>query len=197
MWLYSFPVIAYLLGSVSSAIIIARLMGLPDPRECGSKNPGATNILRYGGKTAAVLTLLGDVLKGAVPVLIAQTLTHDTVLLALIGLGAFLGHLFPVYFGFRGGKGVATTLGVWLALSPAVGLAMAATWGVMALAFRYSSLAAIFASVAAPFYVVWFSPAGPYLLTMIVMSAVLIFRHRANIRSLLAGTETRIGKKNC
>jgi glycerol-3-phosphate acyltransferase PlsY len=196
MWLYTFPVFAYLLGSVSSAIIIARLMGLKDPREIGSKNPGATNILRYGGKTAAVLTLVGDALKGAVPVLIAQALTHDVVILALTGLGAFLGHLFPVYFGFRGGKGVATTLGVWLALSPWAGLAMVATWAAIAFVFRYSSLAALTVSVAAPFYVAWFSPGWPYLLAMIVMSATLIFRHRANIRSLLAGTETRIGIKN-
>lgn len=196
MWLYSFPVFAYLLGSVSSAIIIARLMGLPDPREIGSKNPGATNILRYGGKTAAVLTLIGDALKGAVPVLIAQTLTHDTVILALTGMGAFLGHLFPVYFGLRGGKGVATTLGVWLALSPWAGMAMIITWAVIALLFRYSSLAALATFVAAPFYVAWFSPGWPYLLAMIVMSATLIFRHRANIRGLLAGTETRIGIKN-
>jgi len=196
MWLYTFPVFAYLLGSVSSAIIIARLMGLKDPREIGSKNPGATNILRYGGKTAAVLTLVGDALKGAVPVLIAQALTHDVVILALTGLGAFLGHLFPVYFGFRGGKGVATTLGVWLALSPWAGLAMIATWAAIAFVFRYSSLAALTVSVAAPFYVAWFSPGWPYLLAMIVMSATLIFRHRANIRSLLAGTETRIGIKN-
>jgi len=196
MWLYTFPVFAYLLGSVSSAIIIARLMGLKDPREIGSKNPGATNILRYGGKTAAVLTLVGDALKGAVPVLIAQALTHDVVILALTGLGAFLGHLFPVYFSFRGGKGVATTLGVWLALSPWAGLAMVATWAAIAFVFRYSSLAALTVSVVAPFYVAWFSPGWPYLLAMIVMSATLIFRHRANIRSLLAGTETRIGIKN-
>jgi glycerol-3-phosphate acyltransferase PlsY len=196
MWLYTFPVFAYLLGSVSSAIVIARLMGLKDPREIGSKNPGATNILRYGGKTAAVLTLVGDALKGAVPVLIAQALTHDVVILALTGLGAFLGHLFPVYFSFRGGKGVATTLGVWLALSPWAGLAMVATWAAIAFVFRYSSLAALTVSVAAPFYVAWFSPGWPYLLAMIVMSATLIFRHRANIRSLLAGTETRIGIKN-
>ena len=196
MWLYTFPVFAYLLGSVSSAIIIARLMGLKDPREIGSKNPGATNILRYGGKTAAVLTLVGDALKGAVPVLIAQALTHDVVILALTGLGAFLGHLFPVYFSFRGGKGVATTLGVWLALNPWAGLAMVATWAAIAFVFRYSSLAALTVSVAAPFYVAWFSPGWPYLLAMIVMSATLIFRHRANIRSLLAGTETRIGIKN-
>jgi glycerol-3-phosphate acyltransferase PlsY len=196
MWLYTFPVFAYLLGSVSSAIVIARLMGLKDPREIGSKNPGATNILRYGGKTAAVLTLVGDALKGAVPVLIAQALTHDVVILALTGLGAFLGHLFPVYFSFRGGKGVATTLGVWLALSPWAGLAMVATWAAIAFVFRYSSLAALTVSVVAPFYVAWFSPGWPYILAMIVMSATLIFRHRANIRSLLAGTETRIGIKN-
>lgn len=193
MWQFSFPVFAYLLGSVSSAIVIARLMGLPDPREVGSKNPGATNILRYGGKTAAVLTLAGDGLKGVIPVLIAQTLTTDPVIIVLTGCAAFLGHLFPVYFGFRGGKGVATALGVWLALSPWVGLAMIATWAAMALLFRYSSLAALTTSVLAPFYLAWLSPGQPYFLAMIVMSIILIFRHRLNIHSLIAGTETRIG----
>ena len=194
MWLYTFPVFAYLLGSVSSAIIIARLMGLKDPREIGSKNPGATNILRYGGKTAAVLTLVGDALKGAVPVLIAQALTHDVVILALTGLGAFLGHLFPVYFGFRGGKGVATAFGVWLAVSPLVGLLLAGTWLLVAALFRYSSLAALTAALAVPVYVWWLVPGTPYLLAGVAISAALIVRHRSNIRKLLAGKETRIGK---
>ena len=195
MWLYSFPVLAYLLGSISSAVVIARLRGLPDPRSIGSKNPGATNILRYGGKKAAILTLAGDVLKGVVPVLIAHALTADPAIIALTGFGAFLGHLFPVFFGFRGGKGVATALGVWLAINPWVGLALLVTWLAMALLFRYSSLSALTASVAAPFYVAWLSPGPAYLAVMIVMSAILIFRHRSNIRNLIAGTETRIGAK--
>src|SRR3990172_4688816 len=148
-WLYFLPVLAYLLGSISSAVVIARVMGLPDPRETGSKNPGATNILRYGGKTAAALTLAGDVLKGVLPVLIARALTTDAVIITLTGFGAFLGHLYPVFFSFRGGKGVATALGVWLALSPGVGLALLATWVVMAVLFRYSSLSALTTSVIA------------------------------------------------
>jgi len=194
MWLYSLPVLAYLLGSISSAVVIARVMGLPDPRETGSKNPGATNILRYGGKTAAVLTLAGDILKGVIAVLVARALTADAVIITLCGFAAFLGHLFPVFFGFRGGKGVATALGVWFALNPWVGLALLVTWVLMALLFRYSSLAALATSAAAPLYVAWLSPGTPYLATMIVMSAILIFRHRANIRNLIAGTETKIGR---
>jgi len=195
MWFYSFPVLAYLLGSVSSAVVIARLMGLPDPRSIGSKNPGATNILRYGGKKAAILTLAGDILKGVIPVLIARAVTADAAIVALTGFGAFLGHLFPVFFGFRGGKGVATALGVWLAINPWVGLALLVTWLAMALLFRYSSLAALTASVTAPFYVAWLSPGLAYVAAMLAMSAILIFRHRSNIRNLIAGTETKIGAK--
>lgn len=194
MWLYSFPLLAYLIGSVSTAVVIARIMGLQDPREVGSKNPGATNILRYGGKTAAVFTLAGDVLKGVIPVLIARVLTEEAAIIALTGLGAFLGHLFPVFFSFRGGKGVATALGVWLAIHPLVGLALLATWIAMAFLFRYSSLSALTASVLAPLYVAWLSPGVPYLATMVVMSAILIYRHRSNIRNLLAGTEGKIGR---
>jgi glycerol-3-phosphate acyltransferase PlsY len=193
-WLYLLPLLAYLLGSVSSAVVIARIMGLRDPRDVGSGNPGATNILRYGGKAAAILTLAGDILKGVIAVLIARALTTDDVIIALTGFAAFLGHLFPVFFGFRGGKGVATALGVWLALSPWVGLLLIATWVVMAVLFRYSSLSALTAAVAAPLYVAWLAPGMPYLATMIVMSAILIFRHRSNIRNLLAGTETKIGQ---
>ncbi len=194
MCLYLLPLLAYLFGSVSSAIVIARLMGLQDPRDVGSKNPGATNILRYGGKTAAILTLAGDILKGVIPVLIARTLTADAIILALTGFAAFLGHLLPVFHGFKGGKGVATALGVWLALSPWVGLLLLATWVLMAALFRYSSLAGLVASVAAPLYVAWLLPGAPYLTAMIAMSAILIFRHRSNIRKLLAGTETKIGR---
>ena len=194
MWLYLLPLLSYLIGSVSSAVLIARLMGLPDPREVGSKNPGATNILRYGGKTAAILTLAGDLLKGAIAVAIARMLTADANLVTLCGFAAFLGHLFPVYFRFRGGKGVATALGVWLAINPWVGLALIATWVLVAVLFRYSSLSALMASLAAPMYVHWFSPGAPYLAGMIVMSAILIIRHRTNIRNLLNGTEKHIGR---
>ena len=194
MLIYLLPLAAYLFGSISTAVLIARAMGLQDPREVGSRNPGATNILRYGGKTAAVLTLLGDILKGVIPVLIARALTTDAVIITLCGFAAFLGHLFPVFFSFRGGKGVATALGVWFALNPWVGLALLATWVLMALLFRYSSLAALATSALAPLYVAWLSPGTPYLATMIVMSAILIFRHRSNIRNLIAGTETKIGR---
>ena len=194
MWHYFLPVIAYLFGSVSTAVVVARLMDLPDPRETGSKNPGATNILRYGGKTAAALTLAGDVLKGVVPVLIARALTTDAVIITLTGFGAFLGHLYPVFFRFRGGKGVATALGVWLALNPWVGLALLATWVLMALVFRYSSLSGLVASAVAPVYVAWLSPGTPYLATMVVMSAILILRHRSNIRNLIAGKEAKLGR---
>lgn len=193
-WLYLLPLLAYLLGSVSSAVVIARLMGLRDPRDVGSGNPGATNILRYGGKAAATLTLAGDILKGVIAVLMARALTTDDVVIVLSGFAAFLGHLFPVFFGFRGGKGVATALGVWLALSPWVGWLLIATWAVMAVLFRYSSLSGLTAAVTAPLYVAWLAPGMPYLATMIVMSAILIFRHRSNIRNLLAGTETKIGQ---
>jgi glycerol-3-phosphate acyltransferase PlsY len=194
MLIYLLPLAAYLFGSISTAVLIARAMGLQDPREVGSRNPGATNILRYGGKTAAVLTLLGDILKGVIPVLIARVLTTDAVIITLCGFAAFLGHLFPVFFSFRGGKGVATALGVWFALNPWVGLALLATWILMALLFRYSSLAALATSALAPLYVAWLLPGTPYLATMIVMSAILIFRHRSNIRNLIAGTETKIGR---
>jgi glycerol-3-phosphate acyltransferase PlsY len=194
MWLYLLPLLAYLLGSVSSAVVIARLMGLRDPRDVGSGNPGATNILRYGGKGAALLTLAGDILKGVIAVLIARALTTDDIVIVLTGFAAFLGHLFPVFFGFRGGKGVATALGVWLALNLWVGLALIGTWIAMAFLFRYSSLAALTASVMAPLYVAWLSPGAPYLAVMVVMSAILIFRHRSNIRNLLVGAETKIGR---
>ncbi|OGI44844.1 MAG: glycerol-3-phosphate acyltransferase [Candidatus Muproteobacteria bacterium RIFCSPHIGHO2_01_FULL_65_16] len=193
-WPYLLPVAAYLLGSVSSAIVVARLMGLRDPRQVGSRNPGATNILRYGGKVAAVLTLLGDVLKGALAVLAARALTADPGIIALSGFLAFLGHLFPVYFGFRGGKGVATAFGVWLAVSPLVGLLLAGTWLLVAALFRYSSLAALTAALAVPVYVWWLVPGTPYLVAGVAISAALIVRHRSNIRKLLAGKETRIGK---
>ncbi|MEK6771539.1 MAG: glycerol-3-phosphate 1-O-acyltransferase PlsY [Pseudomonadota bacterium] len=193
MILYLLPVAAYLLGSVSSAIVISRALGLTDPRTVGSKNPGATNVLRSGGKLAAALTLAGDILKGVAAVLVARWLSDDTLILAATAGAAFIGHLYPVWHGFKGGKGVATALGVWLALSPWVGVALIATWLGMALVFRYSSLSGIIASVAAPFYVWWLAPEPPYLVAMTLMSLLLLYRHHSNIRSLLAGRELRIG----
>jgi glycerol-3-phosphate acyltransferase PlsY len=185
---------AYLVGSISSAILIARLLNLEDPRNVGSGNPGATNILRYAGKTAAALTLLGDVMKGVIPVVIARSITSDSVVLVLVGLAAFLGHLYPVFFGFRGGKGVATALGVWLGLSPWVALALVLTWLLIAALFRYSSLAALVASLAAPAYVWWILYGQlPYLVASIAMSMLLCWRHRTNIQNLFAGKEGKIG----
>ncbi len=194
MLAYALPALAYLLGSVSTGVIVARVLGLQDPRATGSKNPGATNLLRYGGKAAAALTLAGDLLKGVIAVLITRAVTDDAVILALVGLMVFVGHLWPVFFGFHGGKGVATALGVWLTLSPGVGLALIATWVVMAFLFRYSSLSALTAAVLAPLYVYLLAPPPAYLAMMFTMSALLVFRHLANIRRLLAGTETKIGR---
>lgn len=194
-WLYLLPVMGYFLGSVSSAIVISRLMGLQDPRQVGSGNPGATNVLRYGGKKAAILTLIGDVMKGMIPVLIARLLTEDPLIIALTALAAFVGHLYPVFHGFKGGKGVATALGVFLALNPWIGLMLAGTWLVVAFLTRYSSLSALVASVLAPTYVAWLLPQKPILIMSVAMSALLIARHHSNIRNLLAGKETKIGGK--
>jgi acyl phosphate:glycerol-3-phosphate acyltransferase len=183
---------AYLLGSISSAVVIACIMHLEDPRNVGSKNPGATNILRYGGKTAAALTLLGDLLKGVLAVLITRLVTDEPLLLASVGLLALLGHVYPMFFGFRGGKGVATGLGVWLALSPWVALALVATWLVVAALFRYSSLSALIATVLCPIYVWLILRQWPYVALSIAMGMLLIWRHRSNIEKLLAGKESRI-----
>lgn len=188
------PLVAYLLGSISSAVVVSRALRLPDPRAAGSRNPGATNVLRLGGRKAAMLTLAGDILKGVAPVLAARALTHDERLIALTMLAAFLGHLFPVFFRFKGGKGVATALGALAAASPWVGLALAATWLVMALVFRYSSLAAITGALLAPAYVAWLLPAPAYLYVTAAMSLLLLLRHRSNMRNLMTGKETRIGR---
>lgn len=185
---------AYLLGSISSAVVVARIMHLEDPRNVGSKNPGATNILRYGGKTAAALTLLGDLLKGVVAVVIARLVTDEPLLLASVGLLALLGHVYPVFFGFRGGKGVATGFGVWLALSPWVALALALTWLLAAALFRYSSLSALIATALCPLYVWLLLRQWPYVVLSVAMGALLIWRHRSNIEKLLAGKESRIGQ---
>lgn len=191
---YLLPVFAYLLGSVSSAIVIARLFGLKDPRKVGSGNPGATNILRYGGKKAAALTLLGDVLKGVVPVLLAHALGVEALVLALVMLAAFLGHVFPVFHGFKGGKGVATAFGALIALNLWVGLLLVASWMVVAFVTRYSSLSAITVSVLAPFYVWWLTRSPVLIAATAVMALLLLWRHRDNIRKLIAGTETKIGR---
>lgn len=186
---------AYLLGSLSTAIIVSKLGHIPDPRTQGSGNPGATNMLRLGGKKAAVLTLLGDMLKGLVAISLASMLTVDHTTLALVGIAAFLGHLYPVFFGFRGGKGVATALGVLMGVSWMVGLGAIVTWLFMAKVFRYSSLAALTAAVLSPLYL-WLARPAPALLAMsLLMSALLLWRHRSNIQRLLSGQEDQIARK--
>jgi glycerol-3-phosphate acyltransferase PlsY len=187
----------YLFGSVSTAIIVCKLMGLPDPRTAGSRNPGTTNVARIGGKKAAALTLLGDMLKGLLPVLAAHALEVNSTILAATALAAFLGHLYPVFFGFQGGKGVATALGVTFGLHWPVGLLTAGTWLAMAIVFRYSSLSALTAILLAPAYFYWLWPSMPVIVAMLVLAMVLYWRHRTNIANLMSGKEGRItfGKK--
>lgn len=195
---------AYLLGSLSFAVIVSRVMGLSDPRTFGSKNPGATNVLRSGSKAAAVITLLLDGFKGYLPVALVMGFGHPYGLedgtVALVGLAAFLGHLWPVFFRFEGGKGVATALGVLLGISVWLGLATAATWLIIAVFFRYSSLASLVAAVFAPVYyllvdgVVWYAE-NTIALSIVVMSALLAWRHKENIQRLIAGKESRLGSK--
>lgn len=184
-------VIAYLLGSVSSAILVCKIMGLPDPRSQGSGNPGATNVLRIAGKKLAIFVLIGDVLKGVLAVLLAKMVGVPINLLGWIALAVFLGHLFPIFFGFKGGKGVATAIGGIFVISWPLGLALIATWILMLLVFRYSSLAAIIAALLAPVYGYWLLPAGNYLpITLIAL--LLIIRHHQNIRNLWLGEEDKI-----
>jgi glycerol-3-phosphate acyltransferase PlsY len=191
---YILPFLAYLLGSVSSAIVIARLFRLEDPRQVGSGNPGATNILRYGGKKAAALTLAGDILKGVIPVAAAHALNVDATTLALTMLAVFLGHVFPVFHGFKGGKGVATAFGALIALNLWVGLLLVASWLAVAFTTRYSSLSAIAVSLLAPVYVWWITPFPEAVVATTAMSLLLLWRHRSNIQKLLTGTEPRIGR---
>jgi acyl phosphate:glycerol-3-phosphate acyltransferase len=192
-------VAAYLIGSISFAVVVSRLFGLSDPRTYGSKNPGATNVLRSGNKAAAVLTLLGDGAKGWFAVWLAQQYGPQYGIedggIALAALAVFVGHLWPVFFKFVGGKGVATALGVLIGLNGWLGLATLLTWLVIAYAFRYSSLAALVASVFAPFYYGLLFGIDAKLLAVLVMSGLLVYRHRQNIANLMAGKESRIGGK--
>jgi glycerol-3-phosphate acyltransferase PlsY len=183
---------AYLLGSVSSAIIVCRLMGLPDPRTQGSNNPGATNVLRIGGKKAAAVTLVGDSLKGLVPMLIAHLLGGGPAVLAATGLAAFLGHLYPVYFGFRGGKGVATALGVQFGLYWPIGLSVAAIWLFVAKLLKISSLSALVCMTLAPVIVWIFRPEPVLVGAQMLITAILLWRHRSNIENLLSGKEGKL-----
>lgn len=182
-------VFAYLLGSLSTAIIVCKLMGLPDPRTQGSNNPGATNVLRLGGKKAAAITLAGDLLKGLIPVLIAHVVTDSSNVIAAVALAAFVGHLFPVFFGFQGGKGVATALGVLLGVSWQLGLILAATWLVIAKVFRISSLAALIATSLAPLYAWMLNLQPAYFAMCFPLCALVIWRHKGNIQRLLRGEE--------
>jgi glycerol-3-phosphate acyltransferase PlsY len=199
LWSVAAVLVAYLIGSLSFAVIVSRTMGLADPRSYGSKNPGATNVLRSGNKRAAVLTLLFDALKGFVPVLLVQQfgdrfgLGDDVA--AFVGLAAFLGHLWPVFFRFQGGKGVATAAGVLLALNPGLGGLVLLVWGAVAYLSRYSSLAALVAALSAPLIQMMFIGTGPETLAVGLMSLLLIWRHLGNIQKLIAGTESKIGQK--
>jgi len=186
-------VLAYLLGSVSGAMIVCRSMGLADPRTKGSGNPGATNVLRHGGKKAAIITLLLDIFKGVIAVLMAKLLTSSPIILAGVTVAVFVGHLYPIFFNFQGGKGVATAFGALVALAWPVGLAALVTWLIIALLLRYSSLAAIITALSVPIYMFWFTPVWEYRVICLIISGLLIWRHYSNIRNLLAGKETKIG----
>ncbi|MCB1779846.1 MAG: glycerol-3-phosphate 1-O-acyltransferase PlsY [Candidatus Competibacteraceae bacterium] len=188
-----FVVSGYLAGSISTAILVCRAMGLPDPRSEGSRNPGATNVLRFGGKKAAAITLVGDFLKGLLPVLLACWADVGETGLALTALAAFLGHLYPVFFNFEGGKGVATAFGAILGVSWPVALAALATWLLMAFVVRISSLSALTAAVLTPIYSWWFGLPFSQSIAILVMVLLLIGRHRSNIQNLLAGAEDKIG----
>jgi glycerol-3-phosphate acyltransferase PlsY len=195
--------IAYVIGSISFAVIVSKGMGLPDPYTYGSGNPGATNVLRTGNKQAAVLTLIGDGSKGFIAVLLARLILGDTLLtqtlnswvLCGVVLAVFLGHLFPIFHGFRGGKGVATACGILFGINWVLGLATLSTWLIVAFFTRYSSLAAICAAIFAPIYCVFLFGVGPMGLTLTAVCVLLLWRHRNNIVKLLDGSETRIGSK--
>ncbi|MDD5180198.1 MAG: glycerol-3-phosphate 1-O-acyltransferase PlsY [Gallionellaceae bacterium] len=196
MMTLAFVVSAYLIGSVSFAVLMSKAFDLPDPRTYGSHNPGATNVLRSGKKAAAALTLLGDAAKGWLAVWLAQHfMPGDTTLAAMVVLAVFLGHAFPLFLRFQGGKGVATALGVLLALNVWLGLAALVTWLLVALVFRMSSLAALMAAAGAPIYAMLLGMQHEYVLASGLMSLLLIWRHKSNIRNLLAGKESRIGSK--
>lgn len=185
---------AYLLGSISSAVIFCRLAGLPDPRENGSHNPGATNVLRVGGKLSALGVLLADILKGILPVTLGFYLMLPTSMMGFVALGACLGHIFPIFFQFRGGKGVATAFGAMLAISPLVAGLSFATWLVVFLLSRYASLAAVITALTAPFYIWWFNPALTFPVSLVC--CLLVYRHHDNIQRLWRGQEDKIWKKS-
>lgn len=186
---------AYLIGSISTAIITCKLLGLQDPRTTGSKNPGATNVLRSGGKKAGAITLFGDMLKGLLPVLVARQLQADNTLVALTGCAAFLGHVFPVYYGFKGGKGVATFYGAVLGIHWIIGLIALSIWGLSALIFKISSLAALVSILMSPFISWYFTQSSVISISIFAMGTIVFWRHRTNIQKIIDGTENKIGQK--
>ena len=195
--------IAYLIGSISFAVVVSKCMRLPDPHTYGSGNPGATNVLRTGNKLAAVLTLIGDALKGYIAVMLARVLLGDESLTSTMGswvlscvvIAVFLGHLFPIFHGFKGGKGVATACGILFGINWILGAATLSTWIIVAMFMRYSSLAALAAAVFGPVYFVFLFGFQPMGLALLVVCSLLIWRHRSNIQNLMNGTESRIGSK--
>lgn len=193
MLLLLFLIVAYLFGSLSTAIIACKAMGLPDPRTQGSGNPGATNVMRLAGKKLAVVVLIGDVLKGLLVVLAAKSIGLSTFGISYVALAVFLGHLYPIFFKFRGGKGVATALGALLAISWPLAVALIVTWLVVMLISRYVSLASITAAASAMVYARWLAPTDAYL-AIVLMGALLIWRHRENIQRLMVGQENKFGK---
>lgn len=191
----AFALFAYLLGSISTSIITCKIMGLPDPRTVGSNNPGATNVLREGGKKAAAITLIGDMLKGFIPVSVAYAVSAPDTVIAVTGLSAFLGHVYPVYYGFKGGKGVATLLGVLIGTHWMIGLGVIAIWLAMAFTFRYSSLSALTAALFSPLIAWLVTHSTAIGITTFLMAVLLYWRHRSNIANLLSGKEDKIGSK--
>lgn len=188
-------ILAYLLGSASAAIITCKIMGKPDPRTQGSQNPGATNVMRYAGKKAAAITLLGDLLKGLIPVAIGHYLDLSWGWLILFGIAAFLGHLYPIFFGFKGGKGVATALGVYFGLNPSVGILIGLTWLISSLVFNISSLSALIACLLAPLYFFWVTGSMDLFLGLSLITVLIYWRHRSNIMGIIDGTESKISAK--
>ena len=183
---------AYLLGSVSAAIIVCKTLGLSDPRAGGSGNPGTTNVMRLYGKKAAFLTLVGDIFKGIIPVLVAKVIVDSEFIIAICGLAAFLGHIFPIYFKFEGGKGVATLIGILFATHWLLGVSYIITWILTALIFRYSSLAALIAALPIPIYSYFIEHNNQYTISFTVIAIILFWRHKPNIYNLLNGKEDKI-----
>lgn len=186
---------AYLIGSASTAILVCRLLGLKDPRKVGSGNPGATNVLRIGGKQAAAITFFGDVLKGFAPVIIARVLSQEEVVVSATALAAFCGHVYPLYYGFNGGKGVATALGALLGMHALVAVCALITWLAVALVSRFASLASLITGLLAPVYMLWITGSAWMTGTTVLMAVLIFWRHRANVHNLLKGSENTINGK--